>query len=126
MAAPSSVKNTSNRTRTPPRSAIAPRIGAASAITRLPSPLTTPSRKVLTEASVPTLQYCLKKIGKKPAITVVANAEFAQSYSAQPMIGPPEQRALHAAAARCSRVSRNSRSGQRSMVRPRLMRVGAR
>jgi hypothetical protein len=30
------------------------------------------------------LQYCLKKMGKKPAMTVVAKAEFAQSYLAQP------------------------------------------
>jgi len=29
-------------------------------------------------------QYALKKSGKKPAITVVAKAEFAQSYMAQP------------------------------------------
>jgi hypothetical protein len=28
-------------------------------------------------------QYWEKKIGKKPAITVVAKAEFAQSYNAQ-------------------------------------------
>jgi hypothetical protein len=28
----------------------------------------------------------LKKIGKNPAITVVAKAEFAQSYSAQPQM----------------------------------------
>jgi hypothetical protein len=34
---------------------------------------------VLTVASTSTLQYCLKKIGKNPAITVVANAELAQS-----------------------------------------------
>ena len=65
--------------RAPPRSAIAPSSGAASAITRLPSPLSIPSRNVLTAASVPTLQYCLKKTGKNPAMTVVANAELAQS-----------------------------------------------
>ena len=35
----------------------------------------------------PALQNCLKNSGKKPAITVVANAEFAQSYSAQAMTG---------------------------------------
>jgi hypothetical protein len=34
---------------------------------------------VLTAASPPALQYCLKNTGKNPAITVVANAEFAQS-----------------------------------------------
>jgi ethanolamine utilization protein EutP (predicted NTPase) len=33
--------------------------------------------------SAPTLQNCLKKMGKKPAITVVAKAELAQSYKAQ-------------------------------------------
>jgi hypothetical protein len=33
--------------------------------------------------SIPELQNCLKKMGKKPAITVVAKAEFAQSYIAQ-------------------------------------------
>ena len=79
MTAPSSVKNASSRMRAPPRSAIAPSSGAARAMTRLPDPLRIPSRNVLTAASVPTLQYCLKKIGKNPAITVVANAELAQS-----------------------------------------------
>ena len=38
---------------------------------------------MLSVASAPALQYCLKKSGKNPAITVVANAELAQSYSAQ-------------------------------------------
>jgi hypothetical protein len=41
-----------------------------------------PRRNVLTVAAVPSLQYCLKKTGKKPAMTVVANDEFAQSYNA--------------------------------------------
>jgi hypothetical protein len=58
---------------------MAPRSGAESATTRLPAPFSSPRRNVLTAASVPTLQYCLKNTGKKPAITVVANAEFAQS-----------------------------------------------
>jgi hypothetical protein len=34
---------------------------------------------VLVLAGVPALQYCLKKTGKNPAITVVAKAESAQS-----------------------------------------------
>ena len=42
-------------------------------------PFARPSRKVLTDASAPALQYCLKKTGKKPAMTVVAKAELAQS-----------------------------------------------
>ncbi len=33
--------------------------------------------------STPVLQYCWKNTGKKPASTVVAKAELAQSYSAQ-------------------------------------------
>ena len=46
-----------------------------------------PSCAVLTEASAPALQNCLKKTGKKPAMTVVANAELAQSQSAQAITG---------------------------------------
>ena len=46
--------------------------------------LPSPSWAVLRFTSVPWLQYCLKKSGKKPAITVVAKAELAQSYKAQP------------------------------------------
>ena len=38
-----------------------------------------PSWAVLTTASDSALQYCLKKTGKNPAITVVANTELAQS-----------------------------------------------
>jgi len=41
--------------------------------------LAIPRRAVLVFTSVPKLQYCLKKIGKNPAMTVVAKAEFAQS-----------------------------------------------
>ena len=37
------------------------------------------------EVSVPVLQYSLKKMGKNAAMTVVAKAEFAQSYIAQDM-----------------------------------------
>jgi hypothetical protein len=48
--------------------------------------LPNPSWAVLTLTSAPALQNCLKKIGKNPAITVVAKAEFAQSYSAQPQM----------------------------------------
>jgi hypothetical protein len=36
--------------------------------------------------STPALQNCLKNMGKKPAMTVVAKAEFAQSYMAHPNI----------------------------------------
>lgn len=47
------------------------------------SELAKPKYRVLELSSMPLPQYCLKKAGKKPAITVVAKAEFAQSYSAQ-------------------------------------------
>jgi hypothetical protein len=46
---------------------------------RLAVALATPSWKVLTVTSLPALQYFLKKSGKKPASTVVAKAELAQS-----------------------------------------------
>ncbi len=78
-AAPSTVHISSSRTRELLRSAIAPSTGASSATIRLAMPLVTPSRNVLSVATTPAFQYCLKKTGKKPAITVVANAEFAQS-----------------------------------------------
>jgi hypothetical protein len=42
---------------------------------------------VLSVLAKPALQYCLKNIGKKPANTVTAKAELAQSYMAQAMIG---------------------------------------
>ena len=67
------------RTRELLRSAIAPSIGAMIATSRLARPLVTPSRNVLSVATTPAFQYCLKNTGKNPAITVVANAEFAQS-----------------------------------------------
>jgi hypothetical protein len=38
---------------------------------------------VVSSVSAPALQYWLKNTGKNPAITVVANAELPQSYSAQ-------------------------------------------
>ena len=52
-----------------------------------PMPLAMPSRNVLSVGSLPALQNCLKNTGKKPAITVVAKAEFAQSYRAQATTG---------------------------------------
>ena len=50
-------------------------------------PLAEPRRNVLSVAATPAFQNCLKNSGKNPAMTVVANAEFAQSYSAQPKTG---------------------------------------
>jgi hypothetical protein len=50
---------------------------------KLAVPIEKASLEELTPASVLTLQYVLKKIGKKAAITLVANEEFAQSYKAQ-------------------------------------------
>jgi hypothetical protein len=58
-----------------------------SATTRLLSPLAMPRRYVLSVATTPAFQYCLKNTGKKPAMTVVAKAEFAQSYNAQATTG---------------------------------------
>ena len=78
-AAPSTVAMASSLRRVPPRSAMVPRIGASSAIARLARPLVSPRRKVLTEASTPAFQNCLKNTGKNPAMTVVAKAELAQS-----------------------------------------------
>src|SRR5512136_1155768 len=77
----------SSRIRYPPRSAVAPNAGAMSATTRLATPLVTPRRNVLSVAATPAFQYCLKNTGKNPAMIVVANAEFAQSYSAQATTG---------------------------------------
>ena len=78
-AAPSTVNDIIMRTRAPLRSAIAPSAGASTATTKLATPLTMPRRNVLSVATTPAFQYCLKKTGKNPAITVVANAELAQS-----------------------------------------------
>lgn len=61
------------------RSTHAPSKGAQIATATLLMELVMPSHNVLSVAGVPALQYDLKKTGKKPAITVVANAEFAQS-----------------------------------------------
>jgi hypothetical protein len=71
--------------RVPAWSAIAPRIGESSAIAMPPMELASPSRKVVIVASTPALQYCFRKSGKNADITVMANAEFAQSYKAQEM-----------------------------------------
>ncbi|MEW8462119.1 MAG: hypothetical protein AB2653_17580, partial [Candidatus Thiodiazotropha endolucinida] len=60
-------------------SASAPNSGARHTTMMLATELANPNRKVLSVATTSALQYCLKKIGKKPAITVVAKAEFAQS-----------------------------------------------
>jgi hypothetical protein len=65
--------------RGPPRSAVAPRTGASTTTTALARALPMPSWNVLVVASCWAVQYCLKKSGKKPAITVVAKAELAQS-----------------------------------------------
>ena len=62
-----------------PQSAIAPSTGESSATTILAMEFATPSWNVLTVGSSPTLQYCLRNIGKNAEITVTANAEFAQS-----------------------------------------------
>ncbi len=57
------------------------------ATTKLAMPFARPSLKVLSVATTPAFQYCLKNSGKKPAMTVVANDELAQSYIAQPNTG---------------------------------------
>jgi len=86
MRMPIAAKNKRNFFRVLPLSAMAPRTGALSA-TMIPAmELPRPSRAVLMVVSAPRLQYCLKKMGKNPAITVVAKAELAQSYMAQPKI----------------------------------------
>ena len=76
---PSRANRNRKRLRRPPRSAIAPSSGAASTMNRLATALPIPSWKVLAVLSRPLAQYCLKNNGKKPAITVVAKAELAQS-----------------------------------------------
>jgi hypothetical protein len=42
-------------------------------------PLALPSQTVLTVGATPAASVCLKNTGKNATITVVANAEFAQS-----------------------------------------------
>lgn len=51
---------------------MAPRIGAVRATRRLAIELPNPSSAVLRFTSAPRLQNCLKKMGKNPAMTVVA------------------------------------------------------
>ena len=79
MAMPSAVNRPRNVLRAPAPSASAPSSGAATSRKALASELAKPSRAVLTTASAPSLQYSLKNTGKKPAITVVAKTELAQS-----------------------------------------------
>ena len=79
MAMPSAVKAARYFLRAPPLSATAPSTGAATRMKALAMELAKPSCAVLVTASLPTLQYSLKNTGKNPAITVVANTEFAQS-----------------------------------------------
>ena len=69
-----------------PLSAIEPRIGANTATNTPAYELARPSRAVLIVGSTPAFQNSLKNTGKKPAIIVVANAEFAQSYMHHPKI----------------------------------------
>src|SRR6186713_964650 len=71
------------RLRAPPASANAPSAGAINAMSRLASELVRPRRNEVSEASAPAPQYSLNRIGAKPAITVVLNAELAQSYMDQ-------------------------------------------
>ena len=87
MVAPRKVASISKNMRRPARSATAPSKGAPKAIKAEAIVLAIPSRKVLSVTSTPTLQYCLKNTGKNPAITVVANAELAQSTRAQDQTG---------------------------------------
>jgi hypothetical protein len=65
---------------------MAPRIGAAKATDMPAMEFANPSLAVLTVASTPVFQNCLKKMGKNPAMTAVAKAELAQSYMAHPKI----------------------------------------
>ena len=69
-----------------PLSAIAPSTGADNATSTPAMEFASPNLAVLIVVSVPTLQNCLKNTGKNPAMTVVAKAEFAQSYRAHPKI----------------------------------------
>lgn len=61
-------------------------MGASNATTRLAREFPAPRSAVLVLTSMPKLQYFLKKMGKNPAMTVVAKAEFAQSYIAHPQM----------------------------------------
>jgi len=79
MMMPVRAKKTRNRFFAVPLSAMAPSAGDARAMMMPEREFPMPSRAVLTVGSMPAHQYCLKKMGKNPAITVVAKAEFAQS-----------------------------------------------
>ena len=78
-AVPRMAKHARKRLRAVPRSAMAPSTGARMATVTPAREFTNPSRAVLTVGSTPALQTFLKKMGKNPAMTVVAKAEFAQS-----------------------------------------------
>jgi len=60
-------------------SASAPKKGATITIAKPESEFAVPSHAELSEGLKSPAQKLLKKIGKNPAITVVANAELAQS-----------------------------------------------
>ena len=62
-----------------PASANAPNTGALMAINNPTKELAEPITNVLSASDKSLAQYDLKKIGKNPAMTVVAKAEFAQS-----------------------------------------------
>src|SRR5262245_54565341 len=81
--APIAVKIASIRMCALPLSASAPSQGAVTASIRLEMPFAVASHWVLSIGAAPTVSVCLKNTGKNATITVVAKAEFAQSYSAQ-------------------------------------------
>ena len=72
MIMPRAAKNRRNCFLTPHVSPIDPRTGAIKAIKMLATELEMPRLKVLLWTSMPLLQNCLKKMGKNPAMTVVA------------------------------------------------------
>ena len=65
------------------KSAIAPNIGAIKTIMSPATELAVPNKAVEVASSNSPAQKDLKKRGKKPANTVVAKTEFAQSYRDQ-------------------------------------------
>jgi hypothetical protein len=79
LTMPSPAQNSRKALRRPALSATAPNKGASTATMKPATPLAMPSRAVLVVGSTPTLQNFWKNSGKNPAITVVANAELAQS-----------------------------------------------
>lgn len=80
---PIRVNSSSRRFLAPCLSATAPSQGDISITSKLAAELNSPSQKVLWAAAISPAQYCLNSTGKKPASTVVAKVELAQSYSAQ-------------------------------------------